>query len=137
MWCDLGEAATLLVAVVLGLACVVLWRRQPTIGAKLVADVDSNPDADGLVTTRAARMAAYAFKAEHGELRYNKANRVIAGDWVRKHFRAMDMRDVDIVMHMDIAVELCLLPTSRAVMAADLARTREVRERRAAVDHAK
>lgn len=116
-----------------------LWRTGPSNGAQLVAEVDMDPDSEGnsQLTTRAARMAAYAFKAEFGELRYNLANRRIAGDWIRKHFRDGGMRNVDIVRHMDIAVELCLLPTSSAVMAATLARTLEVRERRAAVDHTK
>jgi hypothetical protein len=108
---------------------------RPSEGAQLVSEVDLDPEGDepGL-TTRAARMAAYAFKAEFGELRYNKANRIVAGDWVRKHFRDGGMRYVDIVRHMDIAVELCLLPTESAVTAARLARTREVAARRAVVD---
>lgn len=101
----------------------------------MVQELDCGPDADGQrVTTRAATMAAYEFKAEFGELKYNKANRILAGDWVRKHFLDMGMRKVDIVRHMDIAVELCLLPTCNAVRAAELARTREVRERRSVVD---
>lgn len=102
----------------------------------MVAEVDQDPEEEGgVVTTRAARMAAYEFKAEFGEMKYTKANRLIAGDWVRRHFRASGMRYVDIVRHMDIAVELCLLPTEQAVRSSQLAATREVRERRAAVEH--
>jgi hypothetical protein len=123
----------LAVCVIVLVVVVRLWRR-PSIGAKLVAAIDSDPEGNCSITTRAARMAAYAFKAEFGELRYNKANWLVAGDWVRKHFRDMGMRNVDIVRHMDIAVELCLLPTEAAVLSSSLARTREVRERRSAVD---
>lgn len=127
----------------MGVLCFVrsvwLWYTRPSDGARLVREVDLDPEEEipNTLTTRAARMAAYAFKAEFGEMRYNKANRLIAGDWVRKHFRDGGMRYVDIARHMDIAVELCLLPTSSAATAAELARTREVRARRAAVDHAK
>jgi len=64
----------------------------------------------------------------------NNSPAVVAGDWVRKHFRDSGMRYVDIVHHMDIAVELCLLPTAGAVRSAQLARTHEVCARRAAVD---
>jgi hypothetical protein len=77
---------------------------------------------------------AYEFKAEFGEMRYNKANRTIAGDWVRKQLRARDVRIVDIVRLMDMCVELCLTPTGASVEAAQYARSYEARARRAAVD---
>jgi len=103
------------------------------------AEIDADPDVntqDG-ATSNIARRVAYEFKAEFGELKYTKANRCIAGDWVRKRFREMDMRYVDIAIHMDMCVELCLLPTKHAVRAAALARTHEVRDRRSVVDFAK
>jgi len=122
------------------LACYLLhlfhqWvSRKPTVGALVVAELDAGPEAGPeVVSTRVARQVAYEFKAEFGELRYNNANRCIAGDWVRKRFRAMDMRYVDIVRHMDVCVELCLTPTVHSVGASELARTPEVRARRALV----
>ena len=115
------------------------WWFSPTWGAEVVAEIDADPDVntqDG-ATSNIARRVAYEFKAEFGELKYTKANRCIAGDWVRKRFREMDMRYVDIAIHMDMCVELCLLPTKHAVRAAALARTHEVRDRRSVVDFAK
>jgi hypothetical protein len=114
-----------------------MWLIRPRIGAKVVQELDEGPDVVGEHTTRCARMAAYEFKAEFGELKYNKANRCIASDWVRKHFRDKEMRAVDIVRHMDICVELCLLPTAGAVAAANLAKDRDIRARRAACDPCK
>lgn len=113
-----------------------LWFR-PRGGADVLRELDEGPDGACVLTTRCAMLAAYEFKAVYGELRYNKANRCIASDWVRKHFRDMDMRNVDIVRHMDIAVELCLLPTKAAVKASHLARDGDIKARRAAVDHCK
>jgi len=103
--------------------------------AKLIADLDEADSADK--PTRCAVMTAYEFKAEFGELNYNKANRIIAGDWVRKKFKEMDMRAVDIVRHMSITVELCLVPTTDAVVAASFARALETRKRRGLVNNAK
>lgn len=124
-------------------ACYILhlvytWWNRPTWGAGVVRELDVGPDEGPNVhTTAVARRVAYEFKAEFGELRYNKANRCIAAEWVRRKFRDMDMRYVDIVMHMDVCVELCLLPTKHAVLATGLAATPEVRARRAVVDHVK
>ena len=114
------------------------WLHRPTWGAEVVRDIDDGPnDTDGRAVSAVARRVAYEFKAEFGELRYNKANRCIASDWVRRRFRDMDMRYVDIVIHMDVCVELCLTPTCHAVRAARLAATPEVKGRRALVDYAK
>lgn len=110
------------------------WFTRPTPGALLVRDVDGDPDNEGLKSTRAARLAAYAFKAQFGDMKYTKANRIIAGDWIRNHFRDQDMRHYDIAMHVPIAVELALLPTVFTVDAANLADDRAVRKRRGAVD---
>lgn len=117
---------------------IVCWWNRPTWAAEVVREIDADPeDAKDGHTSAVARRVAYEFKAEFGEMRYNKANRCIAAEWVRRRFRDMDMRYVDIVRHMDVCVELCLLPTKHAVAASRIAASREVRERRSAVDHAK
>lgn len=103
----------------------------------LIKELDDE-DRVCVVSTPLTRELAYEFKAEFGELRYNKANRILAGDWVRLRLAKIpDLRAVDRVKHMDIAIELCLLPTKHAVAASKLARSREVRARRGAVDSAK
>ncbi len=75
--------------------CYWLWSR-PTYGAKVLSEFDDvrnldfdNEDETGRYTTRCARLVAYKFKAEFGEMRYNKANKCIAGDWVRREFKEM------------------------------------------------
>lgn len=87
-----------------------------------------------IATTRYQRELAYRFKAAHGELKYSKANRIIASDWCRMTMKEENVRAVDIVRHLALAVELCLTPTRDTVIAAQYAASREVRRRRAAVD---
>jgi len=133
--CDWGTSILLLVCCVALVRC---YRRKPTIGAKVVAELDLGPDWGSVgVTTRYQRELAYRFKAEFGEMRYNKANRIIASDWCRKTMKDEDVRVVDQVRHLPLAIELCLLPTQHSVAAAEVAGTYEVRARRAAVDLAK
>jgi hypothetical protein len=128
-------ASILLLVVVVGVVLGVRWLRSSTAGATLVAEVDLGPDWTSVgVTTPYQRQLAYQFKAEFGELRYNKANRIIAGDWCRKAMADNDVRLTDRVRLLPLAVELCLLPTRHAVQAAELAATYEVRHRRAAAD---
>jgi len=116
--------------------CLLLFLCLPASrAAEVIADLDKADSACKL--TRCGVMTAYEFKAEFGELKYNKANRIIAGDWVRKKFKEMDMRAVDIVRHMSITVELCLVPTTEAVVAASFARDLETRKRRGLVDNPK
>jgi hypothetical protein len=104
----------------------------------VLAELDAGDDLEGISTSRLSRVLAYEFKAEFGEMRYNNANRIIAGGWVRQKLSEMkDLRKVDMVRHAEMAVELCLLPTAHAVRAAELAKTAEVRGRRAAVALAK
>lgn len=134
---SVSDLGAIILLVVWTFTCYLIWRMTPGVGATVVAELDAGPDAEGEYTTRCARLAAYEFKAEFGELKYNKANRCIASDWVRKHFRNMDMRAVDIVRHMDVCVELCLLPTAGAVRAARLAKDTDIRARRNAVDPCK
>jgi len=87
------------------------------------------------VSTPYQREIAYAFKAKNGEMKYNAANRLIAGDFVRKYMADnKDMRDFDKVKLMAVAVELCLLPMAGAVAAAELARSSEFSSRRQAIN---
>jgi hypothetical protein len=127
-------------ALACGAICVLIYRwlwPAKKVDPFLV-DLDSlDEDSIGFVTTRVQRKLAYAFQAKFGELRYNKANRIIAGDWVRAEMAAMEMRNVDIVRHMAVTIELCLTPSSSAVVAAQIAQRRAVRERRAAIDSPK
>jgi hypothetical protein len=91
----------------------------------------------GIVVTKPAFAAAMAFKERFGETRYNKANRLLAGEFVRDFFRSEEWRDlrvVDRIRHSEIAIELCLIPTNAAVFAAELRASGAVKSRRAAVD---
>jgi hypothetical protein len=89
----------------------------------------------GRVATRIAFDAAMACKDKYGELRYNNANRLVVGDFVRDHLRREypDLRVVDRVMHATYAIELALTPTVFAVAAARYSQNRAVVDRRAAV----
>lgn len=77
-----------------------------------------------------------AAKAHYGELRCNNANKLIVGEFVRKWFRdnVPDIRNIDIIRHTPMAVELALTPSFAAVEAQDYARSVAVQRRRGAVD---
>jgi hypothetical protein len=128
------------IAFILGVWLVVcrVWRwirPSATVGAQLLAELDAGPDWNSVgVTTRYQRELAYRFKAEFGELRYNKANRIIASSWVLKTMAGDDVRYVDRVKLEPLAVQLCLLPTQAAVTAARIAQMHEVCARRSAVE---
>jgi hypothetical protein len=132
---------TILLVVLVGVALgLLIWITRPRVrwGATVLAELDAGDDLEGVSTSRLSRVLAYEFKAEFGEMRYNNANRIIAGGWVRQKLSEMkDLRKVDMVRHAEMAVELCLLPTAHAVRAAELAKMAEVRGRRAAVALAK
>lgn len=81
-------------------------------------------------TTAKQRYIAYQFKAEFGEMAYNKANRTIASEWVRNYMRAHDWRTVDIVQQFPMVVELCLTPTVAVETASKFASDLLVRGRR-------
>lgn len=86
------------------------------------------------VTTPLARKLAWEYKSLFGERKYTDANRIIVREWVCEQFSKIpDMRTSDKIRQMDITIELCLLPTKFAVEAADLAKSREFRNRRSAV----
>jgi hypothetical protein len=87
------------------------------------------------VCTRLAFEAAMACKEKYGELRYNNANRLVVGDFVREHLRKQypDLRNLDRVMHASYAVELALTPTRFALAAQRYSQNRCVVERRAGV----
>jgi len=102
-----------------------------------VNEADEWHPARGLAgVSRPGHAAAIAFKEKFGELRYNNANRCVAGDFVRKWLRDTypDMRSVDRVRHTEMAVELALLPTEAAVEAAAFAASAAAARRRAAVN---
>jgi hypothetical protein len=84
------------------------------------------------MVTRLAFEAAMAFKERHGECRYNNANRLVCGDFVRTYLREKypDLRVVDRVKHATYAVELALTPTTFAVASARYARETLVSKRR-------
>lgn len=87
------------------------------------------------VCTRLAFEAAMACKEKYGELRYNNANRLVAGDFVRDYLRKQypDLRVVDRVMHASYAVELALTPTRFALAAQRYSQNPCVVSRRAGV----
>lgn len=95
-------------------------------------DADAEPVA--FKETRIQIKAAYKFKAEKGERKYNNANRLIAEAWVRDYFASLGMRDIDVVRHMSATVELCLLPSAFAVEARNMANSAAFVSRRAAVE---
>jgi hypothetical protein len=106
----------------------------------ILADLDSFDEetiSARFATTPIQRKLAYQFQAKYGVMRYNKANRILASEWVRAEMASMSMRSIDIVRHMDLTIELCLTPTSSAVHAQELASSRAIRERRAAFDSPK
>nr|WRQ65621.1 tombus P33-like protein [Tolivirales sp.] len=112
---------------------VVIWRVWPDdVGSMAVSSLDSFT---GRGVTRLQQEVAYEFKAKFGELKYNKANQIIAGEFVRSYWREhnKDMRAHDIAMHYPMAVEMCLLPLQGAVEANKMARRRAVVDRRSAV----
>lgn len=134
--CDVGPSVILTLVVLRCVCWVWRWFRPiATLGAGLVAELDVGPDWSTIgVTTPYQRELAYMFKAEYGELRYNKANRIIASSWCLRAMAEADVRYVDRVKLLPLAIELCLLPTSAAVFAAGLSATPEVVARRLAAD---
>jgi len=122
------------------LVCVFVyyWCRERSVeGRQYLQELDSfdeDNDSSSALTTAVERRVAYAFKAKFGELRYNKANQIIANDWVLEEFKTMSMRNVDIIRHLSMTVQLCLMPTKHAVVAARVASMAAVKERRSAVD---
>ncbi|APG76616.1 hypothetical protein 1 [Wenzhou tombus-like virus 3] len=89
---------------------------------------------DGRVFTRLAFEAACACKEKYGEMRYNNANRIVVGEFVREYLRKTypDLRVVDRIKHATYAVELALLPMKSAVVAQEFAADVEVVGRRTA-----
>jgi hypothetical protein len=73
----------------------------------------------GTVFTPLAFEAAMACKDKYGEMKYNNANKVVVGEFVRTWFRENkpDLRVCDRVMHAQYAIELALTPTVFAVQA--------------------
>jgi hypothetical protein len=133
----MGASYPWLVVVVAAVLLWWVWPTKPTMGAQLVQEIDVGPDWTGVVSTKYQRELAYRFKAAYGELRYNNANLNIASDFCRKAMREEDVRFVDQVSILPVAVQLCLLPTIHALRATQLANTPEVRARRAAVECSK
>lgn len=101
-------------------------------------------EADGVIegTTepvlvhRWSHEASIAAKAQFGDLRYNNANRVIVGDFVRKWLRDEypDIRNVDLVRFVPMAIELALLPSVSSVCAQEFSTDKTVCKRRALVN---
>lgn len=130
-------------------SCTAVWRLVFPLDAyvQVVAEFDNGPE-DGyepkpkrpdaqpvaFKETRIQIKAAYKFKAEKGERKYNNANRLIAEAWVRDYFASLGMRDIDVVRHMNATVELCLLPSAFAVEARNMANSAAFVSRRAAVE---
>nr|UUW21103.1 MAG: hypothetical protein [Sanya tombus-like virus 6] len=117
------------------------WRTALSLFDKM-SDLDDGvlrPETDGVVgirkLSRAAYLAAIAFKEKYGEMKYTTANRLVAGEFVRCWLRDNypDMRTCDRVRHATIAVEWCLTPLPAAVEVAEMQQSRSILERRAAV----
>lgn len=85
--------------------------------------------------TKLSYEASMAFKAKFGEMAYNKANRMLAGEFARGWLKDNnpDMRNCDIVLHSEYAVELALTPTPVSVEMARLSRASQLRQRRCEV----
>ncbi len=118
---------------------VILWWKWPR-GRCIFAEDVHRADAawtggdvkDGVVYTKLAFEAAAACKDKYGEMRYNNANRIVAGEYVRTYLRETypDLRVVDRVMHSTYAVELALLPTPFAAQASGFSSSSAVKARR-------
>jgi len=121
------------------LAALVRWWRPVAFEADLKSfdsfdDEVETKEAAGSVTTRVQRLLAYEFKAEFGDLRYNKANRLLAGDWVRKRMKDMGMRPLHITRLSPMTTELCLVPSVEGIEAQRFAASGLVQGRRAVVE---
>lgn len=122
------------VAILIDIAIALLvwwwWPRKPSLVGEFDAAVQNG--SGGGVFTDLATEAALAFKEKHGELRYNAANRLLAGEFCRKWLRDEhpDLRRVDAVMHATYAVELALTPLEFSVHASGFAADAGVRSRR-------
>lgn len=100
---------------ILLLVCLYLWRiSRPCVELDCFDSMVGGNDGEGLgVCTRLSFEASMACKEKYGELRYNNANRLVVGDFVREYLRTRypDLRVVDRVKHASYAVELALVPT--------------------------
>lgn len=127
--------------VLVGLLALATWVRRgkvPSWASRVVEGVDEWHQEPEVKVPRVSRLAlemSVAAKAHFGELRYNNANRIVVRDYLYKWVRETkpDLRNIDLVLHMPMAVELALLPSMAAVQAQQFAVDPAVRERRSAV----
>jgi hypothetical protein len=107
-------------------------RQLACMDAYLIGAEEWHDARSGLSKPGVAAMTA--FKERYGEMKYNLANRAIAGDfirgWLQKEYP--DMRAVDRIRHCELAIEMALTPSQAALEAAEFARDSAVRARRAA-----
>jgi len=102
----------------------------------LVEELDAGYDDPGRYSTPLQREVAWMFKEKFGEVSNSKANRILAGEFVREHFLAKtDMRTVDRVRMAPLAIELCVTPVRDAVRAVELGTTDTLAARRKAVNY--
>lgn len=111
------------------------WWTTPTADpyGRIVDEIDQGDvEVVKQISTPLQRRIAYAFKEKFGDVRDNKANRVIAGDFVRAYLMGVtDLRTVDRVRTAPMAIELCLIPIMETVEAAEVRSSVKVKERRA------
>lgn len=112
--------------------------RKPTWASRVMEEVDEFHECEDARLKRVSRVvveASIASKAHFGELRYNNANKIIVREFIVKWLRLEhpDMRNIDIVRHTPMAVEMALLPTQYAITAQQFSDDASVQRRRAAV----
>lgn len=124
----------LVVAALFAVALYRLWRKdgdEPALHAFDGLVDGGTPQEVGVCTALAFEVAMEA-KDKFGEMRYNNANRLVVGEFVREYLRTKypDLRVVDRVKHSTYAVELALTPTQFALACQRYGEHRAVRERR-------
>ncbi len=124
-----------------------IWPRGLDVGQRVLDEFDEvlrGDDActklDGKrMTSKMAIEASIQFKEEFGECSDSKANRLLAftkvRDWMRETHP--DMRKVDLLLHVPMAVELCFIPTEASVVAASWKREAAIIKRKQAITHSR
>lgn len=123
-----------------------IWPIEVDFGQRVVDEMDealqpgtveAHKLAHKPITSSLAVAACVEFKEEFGEVSDTKANRLLAHNYVRDWMRKThpDLRKVDMLLHVPMAVELCLIPTAAAVRAASLQKEGAVKRRKQMLSH--
>lgn len=111
--------------------------RGPTWSQRVLEELDQFYECEAAPrrVSPVVAAASAAAKAHYGEMRYNNANKIIVREYISRWLREEypDMRHIDMIRHVPMAVEAALLPTQFAVTAQQFSEDAAVVRRRAAV----